>query len=59
MRTTYGMGWIAELTSRSAGLEDTYVDDCQLVDIVADHVKDKDVAERLWRVAEDITGGGY
>ncbi|KAJ5620785.1 hypothetical protein N7510_004769 [Penicillium lagena] len=33
-----------------------YIDDCQDAAIVSDHVKNEEVAERLWEVAERMTG---
>ncbi|RSL60468.1 hypothetical protein CEP54_006772 [Fusarium duplospermum] len=33
-----------------------YIDDCQIAEILSSHVQDVEVADRLWRAAESMTG---
>ncbi|KAF4985722.1 hypothetical protein FDECE_16362 [Fusarium decemcellulare] len=47
---------VAALDPALQGHGGAYIDDCRLSEIVSAHVQDKDVANRLWKLAEKMTG---
>ncbi|RFU25919.1 hypothetical protein B7463_g10415, partial [Scytalidium lignicola] len=50
---------VAALDPALQGHGGAYIDDCQIADVVVDHAKSERIADRLWNIAEEMTGAKF
>ncbi|KAL2672602.1 hypothetical protein Neosp_013315 [[Neocosmospora] mangrovei] len=56
LKERLGSKGVTAISAAPGAHNGSYVDDCQIAEITSAHVQDVEVADRLWKVAERMTG---